>query len=84
MGLADHRLQKRHNDTLNFVHVEVYTGLPNPAETDWQLDPAMTAFGLQTEPWLFLIDKTGTITYRVEGLFTEDEIDQHLKLLLGL
>ena len=80
--VMDH-LQQRYGSALNYVHVEVYTGLPNPAETNWQLDPAMAAFGLQTEPWLFLIDKTGTIVYRVEGLFTEGEIDQHLKPLLG-
>jgi len=81
--VLDH-LQQRYGSALNFIHVEVYTGLPDPAKTNWQLDPAMTAFGLQSEPWLFLIDKTGTITYRVEGLFTESEIEQHLKPLLGL
>jgi hypothetical protein len=80
--VIDH-LQQRYGNALNFVHVEVYTGLPNPAETNWQLDPAMTAFGVQTEPWLFLIDKTGTIIYRVEGLFTEGKIEQHLETLLG-
>jgi hypothetical protein len=72
-------LQKKYGDALNFVHVEIYTGLPNPAATNYQLDPAMTAFGLSTEPWIFVIDKTGTITWRVEGLVTNDEIEQHLK-----
>ncbi len=74
------RLEQRFHDQVNFVHIEVYRGLPNPAETNWELDPAMTAFGLQTEPWLYLIDK-GVVAYRVEGLFTEAEVEQHLKPL---
>lgn len=42
----------------------------------------MAAFGLSTEPWLYLIDAAGTVTYRVEGLFTADEIAHHLLALL--
>jgi hypothetical protein len=76
-------LQKKYGDALNFVHVEVYTGLPNPAATNYQLDPAMTAFGLSTEPWIFIIDTSGTITWRVEGLVTNDEVEQHLKSVIG-
>jgi hypothetical protein len=67
----------------NFIHVEVYAGLPNPAENNWELDPAMAAFGLQTEPWAFIVDRSDTIMYRVEGLFTEEEIESHLKPRLG-
>lgn len=73
-------LETHYRDQVNFIHVEVYRGLPNPAETNWELDPAMTTFGLQTEPWVYLIDK-GVVAYRVEGLFTEAEIEQHLKAL---
>jgi hypothetical protein len=76
-------LQKMYGDTVNFIHVEVYSGLPNPASNNFALDPAMTAFGLQTEPWVFVIDK-GVVAYRIEGLFTLDEIQQHLKSLTGM
>lgn len=76
-------VHKKLGDSLNYVHIEVYTGLPNPQENNFEVDPAMKAFGLQTEPWAFIIDRTGTITYRVEGLFTEDEIESHLKPLVG-
>ncbi|MGE5141060.1 MAG: hypothetical protein ACM3JD_16455 [Rudaea sp.] len=74
------QLERQYRDQVNFIHVEVYRGLPNPAETNWELDPAMTAFGLQTEPWVYVIDK-GVVTFRVEGLFTGAEIEQHLKAL---
>lgn len=61
-------------DDYNFIHVEVFTGLPNPAESGWPLAPAMVAFGLQTEPWLYVVDPAGEIVYRVEGLFTAEEL----------
>jgi hypothetical protein len=75
-------VQKQKGDAANFIHVEVYSGLPNPAANGFQLDVAMKAFGLTTEPWVFLIDKNGVITWRVEGPVTEEEIEQHLEPLL--
>ncbi|MCE7987417.1 MAG: hypothetical protein DYG89_40130 [Caldilinea sp. CFX5] len=75
-------LQKRYGERANFVHVEVYTGLPNPAVTNWQITPAMQAFGLSTEPWLYLIDPQGVVVYRVEGLFTVAEVEGQLAKVL--
>lgn len=75
-------LQKQYGDAFNFIHVEVYTGLPDPVANDWELAPSMTAFGLASEPWLYLIDATGTIAYRVEGLFTAAEVERHLQAVL--
>jgi hypothetical protein len=76
-------LQSRYGDRMNFVHVEVYTGLPNPAANGWQITPSMGDFGLRSEPWLYLIDAAGIVTYRVEGLFTEPEIERQIDALLG-
>lgn len=75
--------QQQNGDAANFIHVEVYSGLPNPAANGFQLDVAMKAFGLTTEPWVFLIDKNGVISWRVEGPVTAGEIEQHLKPLLN-
>jgi hypothetical protein len=61
-------------DAVNVLHVEVYAGLPDPSQTDWQLAPIMDAFGLATEPWVYVMDASGTIVYRAEGVFTLDEI----------
>lgn len=76
-------VQNKYSDAANFIHVEVYSGLPNPASNGFQLDVAMKGFGLTTEPWVFLIDKSGVITWRVEGPITEGEIEQHLNPLLN-
>jgi hypothetical protein len=78
------KLQQRYGEVVDFVHVEVFTGLPNPAANNWQVAPAMGAFGLSTEPWVFVIDNEGTIVYRLEGLFTETEIELQFRALLDL
>jgi hypothetical protein len=72
-------LQAHYGEAINFIHVEIYTGLPNPASNNWEIAPAMAAFGLTTEPWVYILDQSGTVTYRVEGMFSADEIDRHLQ-----
>ena len=67
-------LQQRYGDQLNMIHVEVYSGLPNPAANNFEYAQPMHDYGLTTEPWLFVIDDSGTVTWRVEGLFTEGEV----------
>jgi hypothetical protein len=76
-------LQTRYAEAVNFVHVEVYSDLPDPAATGWQLAPAMQTYGLRTEPWLFVIGGDGRVAYRVEGLFTAEEVEEQLVPLLG-
>jgi hypothetical protein len=76
-------LQERFGHEVDFVHVEIFAGMPDPAADGWQLAPAVQAFGLRTEPWLYLVDPRGTVAYRVEGMFTETEVERHLLSLLG-
>jgi hypothetical protein len=44
---------------------------------------AMTAWRLQSEPWLFLIDKQGTVASRYEGGITKEEIGPALEKLIA-
>jgi hypothetical protein len=76
-------LEARYRDQIDFIHVEVFASLPNPAVNDWQLAPAMIAFGLATEPWLFLVDADGVVTFRVEGFFDAHEVEPHLGSLVA-
>ena len=78
------RLHQEYGDRMNFIHVEVFTGLPNPAQSGFKLAPAVEAFGLESDPWAYLIDDQGTVVYRVEGLFTAEEIERHVQAQLGL
>lgn len=71
-------LADRFGDTINVVHVEVYQ-LPY---TDGKTVPAMGEWGLKTEPWLFLVDKSGTITGRYEGGITVTELEPEVAKLV--
>lgn len=77
-------LQAEYGDRVNFLHVEVFLGLPNPEERGFKLAPSVEVFGLESEPWVFFIDEQGTILYRVEGLFSGVEIERQIRAHLGL
>ena len=77
-------LHAQYGDQVNFLHVEVFLGLPNPEESGFKLAPSVEVFGLESEPWVFFIDEQGTILYRVEGLFAGTEIERQIRAHLGL
>jgi hypothetical protein len=39
------------------------------------LRPQMKAFGLPSEPWLFVIDRKGIVRTRIEGAFGASELE---------
>jgi hypothetical protein len=54
-----------------FIHMEVY----NDNDPSKGLRPELKAFGLQTEPWLFVMDASGRIRTRIEGAFSAAELE---------
>ncbi len=77
-------LQQQYGDRVNFIHLEVFGGLPNPANSGFKVSPYVEAFKLQSDPWLYFIDEQGTVRYRVEGLFTGTEVERQLQTYLKL
>jgi len=61
---------------VNFVHVEIYTNLDDPATLE--LVPAVVEWGLPSEPWVFVVDGSGIVTARFEGVVTPEEISAAL------
>jgi hypothetical protein len=62
----------------NFVHVEIY-----PQRDTNRPAPLYQAWGLQSEPWLLVIDRTGVIRARLgEGPTVAGEIEAALRPLL--
>jgi hypothetical protein len=62
---------------VNWVHVEVYSGFN---ESDFAPDvdhlvPAVVAFGLPSEPWIFVMDEDGGVMARLEGVLAEGELE---------
>ena len=63
---------------VNFIHVEVFTGLTDPdfAPDAAHLAPAVGPdfYNLPSEPWVFVIDESGTVTARFEGVMDPAEL----------
>lgn len=74
-------LAKQYGSQMNFIHIELYksqedflAGQPVPEVHDW---------GLQSEPWLFLVDRQGRIAAKFEGGLTREEIEPAVQKLIG-
>jgi hypothetical protein len=59
------QLKAEYGDRMTFIHQEVY--VDNDLKKG--LRPPMQAFHLETEPWLFTVDKNGRVAARLEGSF---------------
>ena len=68
---------------VDFVHVEVYQGFGKPgfAPDAAHLAPAVRAWGLPSEPWVFVADAGGTIVAKFEGVLDPAELDEALSSL---
>ncbi len=68
--------------TVAFIHVEPYlltfqNGALQPvldAQSNLQIVQAVADYGLLSEPWVFVVDRTGTVTASFEGVVATDEI----------
>ena len=73
VDVAEQVKEERPHDAA-FIHMEIY----NDNNASKGLRPQVSAYHLQTEPWLFVIDKDGTISTRIEGAFSVDELNAAL------
>jgi hypothetical protein len=72
------QLRSRYGDDVEFIHQEVYTDNdPNKG-----LRKPLQEFKLPTEPWLFVVDRDGKVTARLEGSFGLNAFEQALKTAL--
>ena len=65
---------------VDFLHLEIYTGL---LDDDFVPDaahvaPAVRAWTLSSEPWVFVVDGSGVIIARFEGAVAAEELETHL------
>lgn len=68
-------LERHFRDRIAFIHQEVYVN-NQPSKG---LRPQLKAFHLETEPWLFIINRHGIITARLEGSFGINEVRRALQ-----
>ena len=55
-----------------FIHQEIY----NDNRVDKGVRPQVAAWHLQSEPWTFVIDRSGRISTRFEGAFSVGELER--------
>jgi hypothetical protein len=67
----------------NFVHAEVYLNDQSQTLAQQIPSPTFAEWKVQTEPWLFAIDRNGVIASRFEGGFTAGQARAALNPLLG-
>jgi hypothetical protein len=66
------QVKRDFGDQVAFIHMEVY----NDNDLNKGSRPQFQAFNLQTEPWLFVIDRKGVIRTAIEGAFSVPELEQ--------
>jgi hypothetical protein len=71
VDLAEQVKANSDNSDVAFIHMEVY----RDNRIDKGIRPQMAAFHLQTEPWLFTFDRSGKVAARIEGAFSERELN---------
>lgn len=65
------QLHSEASGDVDFIHVEVYKNNdPNQG-----IRQELEAYGLQTEPWLFVLDDRGRVSTRIEGAFSVEELE---------
>ena len=72
------QLKSTYGDRVQFIHQEVFVD----NEPGKGLRPALRAFALETEPWLFVFDRRGRVVARLEGSFGFDAFERALRSAL--
>jgi hypothetical protein len=62
----------------DFIHQEVYVD----NEIAKGIRPQLKEFGLETEPWTFLVGKEGIVKDRIEGAYGVAELEQAMKTIV--
>jgi hypothetical protein len=73
------QVKARSGDDVEFIHMEVF----RDNRIDKGIRPQMAAFNLRSEPWLFVFDRSGKVAARIEGAFSERELEQAISKATG-
>ena len=71
-------LQQSYGERANFIHVEIYQ---YPFDGS-KVAAAVDEWKLPSDPWTFVLDRTGIVRDRLEGAAPAEEMEPALKTLL--
>lgn len=69
------QVQQDHGDQVAFIHMEIF----NDNDPGKGVRPQVRAFHLPSEPWLFVIDRSGVIRTAIEGAFGVEELTRAVR-----
>lgn len=75
-------LQKEYGTRMNFLHIEPYK-LDEARKGKLVAIPEMATWGLQSEPWIFVLDANGRVTAKFEGVMSQEEVEPFVQQVLG-
>jgi hypothetical protein len=67
----EEQVKQEFGDRVAFIHQEVY----NNNQINDGVRPQLRSYGLQTEPWLFVIDRSGKVSSVLQGPFSVQELE---------
>jgi hypothetical protein len=73
------QVKAEHGEDAAFIHMEIY----EDNLVDKGLRPQVQAYGLPTEPWVFVIDRDGTVQSAFEGAISTKELEAALEGVTG-
>lgn len=73
------QVKEAYGDEAAFVHMEIF----NDNDPGKKTRPQVRAYGLPTEPWLFVIDRQGVVQTAVEGAFGVDQLTRAVRGATG-
>ena len=74
------QVKREFGDRVAFIHQEVY----NDNEIDKGVRPQMRSYRLPSEPWLFVIDRSGKVSTVIEGAFSVGELQDAVRRVAGV
>jgi hypothetical protein len=69
------QVKEAYGDDAAFIHMEIF----NENDPGKGVRPQVRAFGLPSEPWLFVIDRHGIVRTAVEGAFGVSELTEAVR-----
>jgi hypothetical protein len=73
------QLKSKYGDDVAFIHMEIY----QDNDPNQSLREQVSAYGLRTEPWVFVIDRKGRVDSRIEGAFSVAELEDAIRRVVG-
>lgn len=74
-------LEEKYGDRANFLHIEPYD-LQQARQGKLVAIPQMQEWGLQSEPWVFVLDANGHVAAKFEGIMSEEEVEPVLQRVI--